>query len=173
MPQPAEVFSAAFSGQTEPMTHHHYRSSEDRRADMAAQASALGIDAAYIDTLVDTFYARVREDAVLGPIFDEAIEDWAPHLAQMKRFWRSVALGLPVYEGRPVPAHLKHGDKIKAEDFAHWLALFEQTLKDTAPSPDAVAFFMERAQRIAKSLQLALFAIPGLKDGPASRSAGP
>jgi len=34
----------------------------------------------HIARLVPAFYTRVREDAVLGPIFDGAIEDW-PHLS--------------------------------------------------------------------------------------------
>jgi hemoglobin len=36
-------------------------------------------------------------------------------------------------------------------------------LADTAPTPGAQHFFMERAQRIARSLQLALFGLPGLE----------
>ena len=53
----------------------------------------MGIDEAYISLLVDTFYERIRDHAVLGPIFAEKIGDnWGPHLARMKDFWASVAL---------------------------------------------------------------------------------
>ena len=142
------------------------RSAPERREAIRATAAALGIDEAYISTLVETFYARVRADRTLGPVFDAAIGDnWPHHLARMKDFWSSVALNSGRYSGRPVPAHKKH-DSIRPAQFDIWLALFEQTLVDTAPTPGAVAWFMERANRIAQSLQLALFGLPGL-DAPA------
>lgn len=34
--------------------------------------------------------------------------------------------------------------------------------KDTGPSREALGYFMERAERIAESLQLAMFGFPGL-----------
>lgn len=141
------------------------RSAQERRAEIQAKAAQLGIDEAYIGLLVDTFYARVRADARLGPIFEKAIGDnWGPHLATMKDFWASVALNAGRYSGRPVPKH-KALTQVRAEDFAIWLALFRQTLMDTAPTPGAIPYFMERAERIARSLQLAMFYSP-LDDAP-------
>ena len=46
---------------------------------------------AMIERLVRGFYAKVRQDAVLAPIFDARIRDWEPHLEQMFAFWSSVA----------------------------------------------------------------------------------
>ena len=40
-----------------------------------------------IERLVRGFYAKVRTDAVLGPIFEARIRDWEPHLEQMFAFW--------------------------------------------------------------------------------------
>ena len=41
-----------------------------------------------VKLLVDTFYTRVRADELLGPIFDERIQDrWERHLDLMYRFW--------------------------------------------------------------------------------------
>lgn len=145
------------------MTDYRVRSAEERRQDIIAEANALGIDEAYISTLVDTFYARVRAHPVLGPVFETAITDWEPHLATMKRFWASVALASGTYSGKPVPAHAKHRH-IQQWHFNLWLALFEQTLRDTAPAPGAVRYFMERASRIAQSLQYAMFGLHGLPD---------
>lgn len=145
------------------MTRTQLRSAEERRKDIQDTAAALGIDDAYIDLLVETFYERVRADATLGPIFDTAIGDnWVPHLATMKNFWASVALNAGRYSGKPVPAHKKH-TAIEKQHFEIWLSLFRATLEDTAPKPATVLYFMERAERIAKSLQLALFGIPGLE----------
>jgi hemoglobin len=112
---------------------------------------ATGIDEAMIDRLVEGFYDRVRDDALIGPVFAERIADWAPHLAQMKLFWSSVALSTGVYEGRPMPKHLPL--PIDARHFDRWLMLFRQTARDLCP-PVAADHFIERAERIAQSLEL-------------------
>lgn len=76
------------------------RSANDRRRDMRLEAGRLGIDETYISLLVESFYDRVRKDPELGPIFARAIPgDWGPHLAKMKDFWASVALGDTRYDG--------------------------------------------------------------------------
>ncbi|RZJ38159.1 MAG: group III truncated hemoglobin [Brevundimonas sp.] len=125
-----------------------------------------GIDEAMIDRLVETFYARVRDDALIGPIFAGRIEDWGPHLAQMKLFWSSVALSTGVYQGRPMPKHLPL--PIDATHFDRWLMLFEETAKDVCP-PIAAAHFMERARRIAESLELGVANANSVLLGPGER----
>lgn len=133
-----------------------------RRAEIQRRANVIGIDEAYISLLVDEFYRRIRADETLGPIFEEAIGDrWEYHLPRMKSFWASVALNAGTYSGQPVPAHKKL-NQVQQSHFQTWLALFRQTLQDTAPTPEAVDYFMERANRIAESLQLAMFGFPGL-----------
>jgi hemoglobin len=130
---------------------------EDRRAEIRANAARMGIDEAYISWLVERFYARVRADAMLGPIFEREIGDrWDQHLARMKSFWASVALNAGEYSGQPVPAHQRLED-VTRPHFAHWLALFRETLTETAACDDAVDYFMLRAERIAASLQMAMF----------------
>ena len=137
------------------------QSAEARRKKLQAAAASIGVSEAYISQLVEAFYTKIRADDVLGPIFASAIKDgdWAPHLATMKRFWSSVALSTGHYSGQPVPKHKAHS-AIQPEHFALWLDLFEHTLHETAPDPATVPYFMERANRIAKSLQLALFWTP-------------
>ena len=110
-----------------------------------------GIDEAMIDALVEGFYARVRDDALIGPIFADRITDWAPHLAQMKLFWSSVALSTGVYQGRPMPKHLPL--PIDARHFDRWLELFVKTARTLCP-PIAADHFIQRARRIAESLEL-------------------
>jgi len=133
------------------------------RLDVQSKAKAIGIDEAYISVLVDRFYGHIRNHAELGPIFQQAIgENWDVHLTRMKAFWSSVALNSGVYSGKPVPAHYKHKTMIEPAHFETWLALFRQTLEETAETKEAVDYFMLRANRIAKSLQLALFGMPGL-----------
>ncbi|MEQ9640329.1 MAG: group III truncated hemoglobin [Alphaproteobacteria bacterium] len=144
------------------MTTHRIRTAEERRRDIQAQAARLGIDDAYISTLVDSFYSRIRADATLGPIFQDAIGDrWDQHMPRMKNFWASVAMNAGRYNGKPIPAHVKL-NAVQREHFDIWLGLFRQTLEDTAPTPGAVPYFMERAERIADSLRFAMFGLPNL-----------
>lgn len=145
------------------------RTADERRQEIAAAAAAMGIDEDYISVLVDTFYARVRAHPLLGPVFDETISDWGPHLAKMKDFWASVALNAGRYSGKPVPKH-KALTAVQPWHFDIWLGLFKATLADTAPSPAAAEFFMERAERIAESLKLAMYSLPGL-GAPKARGA--
>ena len=126
------------------------------RQKIRADAAAIGVDEAFISQLVDEFYARVRRHPQLGPVFEGAVEDWPDHLAKLKSFWEAVALNAGVYSGRPMQAHLKVGS-IEPAHFGEWLYLFEQTLRDIAPSEAAVEYFMVRASRIGESLKLGLF----------------
>jgi hemoglobin len=81
------------------------------------------IDEAALERLVDAFYARVRLDAELGAIFNDAIHDWPEHLEKLTAFWSSVMLTSGRYKGQPVPAHMRHRDRITPELFQRWLAL--------------------------------------------------
>ena len=72
----------------------------------AQTVARLGIDEAAIRRLVHGFYAKVRQDALLGPIFDSRVEDWDQHLARMCRFWSSVATMSGTYHGNPMVKHV-------------------------------------------------------------------
>ncbi len=52
---------------------------------------ATGLDEAQLTALVHNFYAKVRSDPLLGPIFEPRITDWTAHLERMVAFWSSVA----------------------------------------------------------------------------------
>ena len=110
-----------------------------------------------IAELVDTFYARIRTDPVLGPVFEGKIapDAWPKHLATMKRFWSSVMLTSGAYSGNPVGVH-RGVPGLERPMFAHWLALFGQTANDLFDAEPA-AEFGAKAGRIAGSLELAVF----------------
>jgi hemoglobin len=114
----------------------------------------VGIDEEMIRNVVHSFYARIRADEMLGPIFGAHVSDWEPHLAKMCTFWSSVLLMTKSYDGKPVPAHLKI-DGIGTKHFAHWLELFRATALEICP-PAAADLFIDRAERIAQSLQLSI-----------------
>lgn len=123
-----------------------------RRAQIVADImAATGIDDTMISELVDVFYDRVRNDSVLGPIFNTHVSDWDTHLSQMRLFWSSVALMSGRYHGRPMPKHMNL--PIDSRHFDHWLKLFEAVAQEICP-PKAAEHFIERARRIAESLEL-------------------
>jgi len=132
---------------------------ENRRERIVAEiVGRTGIDEAMIERLVHGFYAKVRSDALLGPVFEARIADWDPHLRQMCAFWSSVALLSGRYEGRPMQKHLPL--PIDGRHFDRWLALFAETASELCP-PAAAAHFVERAGRIAESLELGIAAGQG------------
>lgn len=118
-----------------------------------------GIDESMIARLVDAFYDRVRADALIGPVFADRITDWGPHLEQMRLFWSSVALMSGVYHGRPMPKHLPL--PVDARHFDRWLELFAAAAAEVCP-PAAAAHFIERARRIAESLELGVAGAQGV-----------
>ena len=112
-----------------------------------------------IRRLVDAFYAKIRMDPELGPIFARAIPgDWQPHLNKMYAFWSSVMLTTGRYKGNPVARHLAV-DGIELKLFERWLTLFDQTCHDQFDERVS-AEFLAKADRIAESLKLALFYRP-------------
>lgn len=116
------------------------------------------LDEATIALLVRTFYARAREDDLIGPIFAGAVADWEHHIGKITDFWSSVMLRTGRYDGRPMRPHLI----LPLEDahFDRWLALFEETARELCP-PDMADAFLVRARRIADSFEMAIAAKHG------------
>ncbi len=113
-----------------------------------------------IKTLVDEFYARVRRDPALGPVFDRAIAPaaWPAHLEKMYAFWSSVMLTSGRYKGDPVGVHRRVAGLVPPL-FGNWLDLFETTAADLFV-PEIADRFAHAARRIAESLKLVLFFRP-------------
>lgn len=117
------------------------------------------VDEARIDQLVRSFYAQVREDDLLGPIFNEKIAEWEPHLQRITAFWSSLMLGTRSYEGHPMRMHISL--PVDAQHFDRWLALFEATAHELFV-PHIAARFLERARLIAKSFESGIAATHGV-----------
>jgi len=103
-----------------------------------------------IGALVDAFYFRVQRDPVIGPIFNEAVEDWPAHLDLLKGFWAAVLLGAGSFKGNPLETHMKL--PIRREHFERWLALFAETATELLPQRKA-QLFIEKSHRIAETFQ--------------------
>jgi hemoglobin len=83
-----------------------------------------------IIVMVDTFYQKVRQDDLIGPIFNNRIapDAWPAHLNRMYTFWTTILLNQPGYSGQPFE---KHRDMpIQAAHFERWVSLFK-TLVDS------------------------------------------
>lgn len=79
--------------------------------------------------LVDSFYAKIREDKLLKEIFNSNIQDrWPQHLEKMYTFWQTVLLSEHTYYGSPFPPHAKM--PIDKEHFDRWLQLWFETIDE-------------------------------------------
>ena len=120
-------------------------------AQLKAPGIAAGVTEETIRSLVHAFYARIRTDEELGPIFAAAVSDWPQHLSKMCDFWSSVVLMSGRFKGRPMATHAKLPGLDHAH-FARWLLLFRATAAEVCP-PTAAELFIDRAERIAQSLE--------------------
>ncbi|MEM7190592.1 MAG: group III truncated hemoglobin [Pseudomonadota bacterium] len=132
----------------------------------AGRPDKSGITRSDISTVVAAFYAEVRKDALLGPIFHRHIgqtdADWAPHIRKIEAFWANIMLKARDYQGNPMQVHLGVPE-IGPGHFVRWLDVFEATVSEVLPAGKAQAFDTI-ARRIGRSLQM------GLEN---ARSAGP
>jgi hemoglobin len=82
-----------------------------------------------IKLLVNTFYSRIREQPLLGPIFEKVIDQkWPEHLDKMYRFWQTVLLSEHTYNGSPFLPHANL--PVSAEHFTIWKELFNLTIDE-------------------------------------------
>lgn len=103
-----------------------------------------------IESMVHDFYALVRRDEMLGPIFNAHIDDWDHHLKLLVDFWSSILLRTGRFSGTPMPKHIALPG-LTAELFQRWLVLFHEiTSTRTNQAMGEQAYAM--AQRIAQSL---------------------
>lgn len=80
-----------------------------------------------IKLLVNTFYAKVQDDDLIGPIFNEKmLGRWAEHLEKMYRFWQTILLEEHTYSGSPFPPH-KHLP-VNQTHFDRWMEIFTTTV---------------------------------------------
>lgn len=92
--------------------------------DMEIKKDIEGLDD--IILFVDTFYEKVQADELIGPIFNDVIKDWGPHLQKMYAFWNAVLFGIPGFTGNPFARHAPL--PINADHFERWISLFYATI---------------------------------------------
>ena len=106
-----------------------------------------------IAELVHSFYAKVRTDEMLRPVFNTHIaeEDWPAHLSKLTDFWEMKLLGGAKFKGSPSQKHIDvdraSGYALSQEHFARWLQLWLETLDESYTGPKA-----ERAKAQARKM---------------------
>jgi len=111
------------------------------------------IDENSIRLLVETFYGRARQDALIGPIFNATVQDWDEHIGKIADFWSSMLLKTGRYNGAPMRPHLLLS--LQGAHFDRWLHLFEATARELF-SPEVAQLFIIRARRIADSFEMGI-----------------
>lgn len=80
-----------------------------------------------IKLLVNTFYEKVQNDDLIGPVFNEKMTGrWPEHLEKMYRFWQTLLLEEHTYSGSPFPPH-KHLP-VNQSHFDRWMEIFTETI---------------------------------------------
>lgn len=87
-----------------------------------------------VTRLVHDFYARVRQDGQLGPVFEARIHEWDVHLAQLVDFWSAMLRGTRRFNGNPMSKHMAMPELERAL-FDRWLLLFRRTTAELGNPP--------------------------------------
>lgn len=126
------------------------------------RAAAVGLTEPLIRKVILSFYEKVRRDAILGPVFAEAIgDDWDRHIERIMLFWLTATRLSRSYDGRSfMPAHLKNL-AIRADQLPRWLELFRGTAAEQCP-PQVASVLVDIAERMAETLAISL----GRRDTP-------
>lgn len=113
-----------------------------------------------VSLLVRTFYAKVRKDALLGPIFNGIITDWESHLELLTDFWETNLFFARKYFGNPMHAHVevdqKVGYTINELHFGTWINLWHETINELFEGETA-AIAKNRARNMGTFLHLNIF----------------
>jgi len=86
-----------------------------------------------VELLVDTFYEKVKANAIIGYIFNDIAKvDWKNHLPRMYSFWASILLGEHSFSGNPMDRHIQLSKiaPMTDKEFSEWLKIFTQTTDD-------------------------------------------
>lgn len=112
-----------------------------------------------IKILMDKFYADIRSNKDLGPIFENRIgidaKNWEAHKEKISRFWRQMLLGENVFDGQPLKKHLDL-PPFPREHFNVWLNLFSACLYQIY-TPEVAKSILMKAEMIAQRFQIAIY----------------
>ena len=122
------------------------------------------ISAEDIERVTTAFYAKVRANETLAPIFAEHVQNWPTHEAKIAGFWRNAILLERSYAGNPMQIHKAAGN-VRAEHFPIWLALFDEVLEQNL-TPEIARAWSTLAHRIGRGLSMGLTPVIKAGDAP-------
>ncbi len=122
-----------------------------------------------ISLLVNTFYAKIRKDDLLGPIFNAHVTNWPEHLEKLTDFWESNLFRVSKFKGNPPFAHQRVDTAerygITQQHFGHWLQLWFETINDLFEGERAT-LAKDLSRRMSTHLFLAIWhGRPGSEKG--------
>ncbi len=109
-----------------------------------------------IELLVNSFYVKVQESAIIGYIFNDIMKvDWETHLPRMYSFWASLLLDEYSFKGNPMQKHVELSKKtsLTTVEFTEWLQLFSETVNELFQGEKAEEA-IKRSENIAKLMLL-------------------
>ena len=113
-----------------------------------------------IEHLVRTFYQQVRQDELIGPIFNKHIKDWEAHLQKLTDFWETNLLFVRRYKGNPLGAHIavdkSYNYQIQQVHFGRWLQLWFQTI-DTYFEGENAQIAKNRARNMSTHMFMKIY----------------
>lgn len=86
-----------------------------------------------IETLVQAFYTKVRNESSLNKYFSKVIPvDWNLHYVKMADFWENILFFTGNYDGNPMEAHKRINEKqtMIPNEFEIWIKLFCSTVDE-------------------------------------------
>ncbi len=114
-----------------------------------------------VKLLVNNFYAKVRDNSLLSPIFNGVIKNnWPAHLEKMYGFWQTILLDSPAYSGSPFLKHAKL--PIEKQHFDAWISLFNATVDEHFTGEKA----SEAKWRAARMSEMFQYKLDYYKDNP-------
>ncbi len=110
--------------------------------------------------LVSQFYKKVRNEPVLGPIFNKSIKVWPIHLNRITDFWETSLLNAKTYDGNPVVSHQKldkaENQTIEMYHFGLWINLWKETVNELYQG-EIADLAIRRAKNMASILFIKMF----------------
>lgn len=110
--------------------------------------------------LLRSFYAKVRTDELLGPIFNVRISDWEHHFEHLTDFWESNLFFQKKYFGDPLQKHVEvdkyHEGSINEMHFGVWLNYWYQTI-DELFEGEVATIAKNRARSMGTFIHLKIF----------------
>lgn len=113
-----------------------------------------------INLIVRTFYDQVRQDDLIGHIFNEQISDWDFHLERITNFWDQLVFQTRKYVGNPMETHVKvdqHANySIEPVHFGRWLQLWFETI-DGLYTGENAAIMKNQARKMQTVLYMRMW----------------